>query len=478
MGPFGHKDPDRAGPRFRSGRALGTLGAVALSALLITACSSSPSATSQTKATGNTTSAGSSSASAPNDPTAAYHPVTNYSAYVGNPTQGKANPKLSPITIGVVNEQGGSLDIAPQWTVGQQVGADYLNDQAGGIDGHPVKLDECFIPDQVANASQCGEQMANSSAVSIVDAGAIVIGNQAFESALQPTKKPLTFAVATGGSDATYPYGYIFMGDATHVEAPFATFAKLEGYKSVSILYPTSEGTAGVDITVDALEYVGIPESSIHVVGYDDTTTDYTSSLEAADVGHTDLFINDGENATQCADIYLSMKQLGLTSEPVATNAPCDNSQTAIADGGSLPKDWYYLSANPLNGDAGDPSIPAIHKVFQTYGETAWEADPWAGDSFGQILTSAKWLSEALQKGEALTPANINAIGKAFKGPVAQGAPSLDCGGFKDAPAVCNDRVSFFQNTVPATATSPGVMVPIERWAQPPKGFTIPSNLL
>jgi branched-chain amino acid transport system substrate-binding protein len=406
-----------------------------------------------------------------------YNPITNYAAYVGNPTLGKANPKLSTVTIGVVNEQNGAIDLAPQWTIGQQVGADYINDQAGGIDGHPVKLLECFIPDEVSNATECGEQMANTKSVVIIDAGAIIIGNQAFEEAVQPTHKPITFSVATGGPDAIYPYGYIFMGDATHVEAPFATFAQKEGFKSVSIIYPTAEGTSGVDITVDALEYVGIPAADIHVVGFDNTTTDFTSSLEAADVGHTAFLINDGMNATQCADMYLGMKQLGLT-EPVATNAPCDNSQTAIADGGSLPKDWYYLSANPLNGDAGDPSIPAIHKVFTKYGEKAWEADPWSGDSFGQILTSAKWLSEALQKKEALTPANINAIGKAFKGPVAQGAPSLDCGGFPHAPAVCNDRVSFFQNTVPATATSPGVMVPIVRWATPPKGFKIPANLL
>jgi branched-chain amino acid transport system substrate-binding protein len=417
-----------------------------------------------------------SGASAASSASPPYNPVTNYAAYVGNPTLGKANPKLAPITIGVVNEQNGALDIAPQWTIGQTVGADFLNDQAGGIDGHPVKLLECFIPDEVANATQCGEQMANTKSVVIVDAGAIVIGNQAFEEAVQPTRKPITFSVATGGPDAIYPYGYIFMGDSTHVEAPFATFAQLKGFKTISILYATSMGTSGVDITVDALEYVGIPASSIHVVGFDATTTDFTSALEAADVGQTQLFIADG-NATQCADMYLAMKQLDI-NEAVATNAPCDSTQAAIADGGSLPKDWYYLTANPLNGDAGDPSIPAIHKVFTKYGEKQWEADAWSGDSFGQILTSAKWLSEALQKGEALTPANINAIGKAFKGPVAQGAPALNCGGFPHAPAVCNDRVSFFQNTVPGTATSSGVMVPIVRWAQPPKGFKIPANLL
>jgi branched-chain amino acid transport system substrate-binding protein len=409
--------------------------------------------------------------------TGSYHPVTNYVGYVGNPKAGKANPKLSPITIGVVNEQNGAIDFAPEWTIGQQVGADFINDQAGGIDGHPVKLAECFIPDQVSNATECGQEFANNSNIPIVDAGAILIGNEALESAILPTKKPITFSVATGVSDAQYPYGYIFMGDTSHVEAPFATLAQILKAKSVSIVYPSANGTVGIDIIVDALEYVGIKSSNIHVVGFDASTTDYTSSLEAAQVGKTSLFINDGQNPTQCADMYLDMKELGINTT-VATNAPCDNAQTATADGGSLPKNWIYLSANPLNGDKADPSIPALHKVFETYGEKQWEADPWSGDSFGQILTSAKWLSEALQKGEKLTAANINAIGKAFKGPVAQGSPDLDCGGFPHAPAVCNDHVSMFKNTVPATATSPGVMVPIARWIGPPKGFQIPANLL
>jgi branched-chain amino acid transport system substrate-binding protein len=408
-----------------------------------------------------------------------YHPVTNYISYVHNPVAGKANPKLSPVYIGVFNEQGGSIDIAPQWTVGQTVGAEFLNQEAGGIDGHPVKLVECFTPDTVSQATSCGQEFANNKKISIVDMGAVIIGNEAFESALQPVHKPITYAVAIGGPDAVYPYGYIFMGDASHVEAPWATAMQILGAKSVSIIYPNNMGTIGIDITIDALEYIGISAANIHSVAFDPTTSDFTSILEAADVGHTDFLINDSGTASDCANSYLAMKQLGLHEKyGVGVNAPCDTAQAAIADGGSLPKNWYYLTANPLNGDQGDPSIPAIHKVFSQFGESAWQADAWAGDSFGQILTSAKWLSQALQKHEALTSANVNAIGKAFKGPVAQGAPSLNCGGFPKAPAVCNDRVSFFQNTVPGTATKSGVMVPLARWVTPPKGFTIPLNLL
>ena len=33
---------------------------------------------------------------------------------------------------------------------------------------------------------------------------------------------------------------------------------------------------------------------------------------------------------------------------------------------------------------------------------------------------------------------------KEFKGPLALGAPALQCGKYTDAPAVCNDQVQFF----------------------------------
>ncbi len=51
---------------------------------------------------------------------------------------------------------------------------------------------------------------------------------------------------------------------------------------------------------------------------------------------------------------------------------------------------------------------------------------------------------------------------KAFKGPQALGAPSLDCGKYSSAPAVCNDRAQFF------LYKGKGVFVKSAGWLQPP----------
>jgi branched-chain amino acid transport system substrate-binding protein len=397
-----------------------------------------------------------------------YHPVSDYMAFIDGHS-GAANPKLSTIDIGVINQQGGSADIAPEWTNGAQIAADFINTDAGGIDGHPVKLVTCFIPDVVANAAQCGQEMANNTSVQAVSVGAVAIGNEAMESAIAPTGKVLVFGVSVSPIDTTYKNGYILFGDATHVEAPLATFIKEYLHsRSVSIVYPDLPGSnIDAEITEAALKYEHVP---VKVVGFDPTTTNLTGPLIASGAATAGLVINDSPNPQICSAIYKAIKQLNITT-PVLANVPCDSTVTATGDGGQLPTGWYYASANPLPGDAADPSLAAFKRVATQFGNAVYAADAWTADSFAQFLTIAKWDGDLLKAGKPITAASLNAIAKSFRGPVPQGAPALVCGSFPQAPAVCNDEVSFFQNT------APGVFKAIARWIGPPAGFVIPKGL-
>ena len=65
--------------------------------------------------------------------------VTNYLTYVHG-TAGKADPKKSKIYIGWVNQEGGQVVIGGLATAGAQLAVKYVNDELGGIDGHPVVL--------------------------------------------------------------------------------------------------------------------------------------------------------------------------------------------------------------------------------------------------------------------------------------------------------------------------------------------------
>lgn len=54
--------------------------------------------------------------------------------YIGG-KKGKANPSLSPVVIGYVNQQGGTLSF-PEATEALKATVKFVNDRLGGIDGH------------------------------------------------------------------------------------------------------------------------------------------------------------------------------------------------------------------------------------------------------------------------------------------------------------------------------------------------------
>jgi branched-chain amino acid transport system substrate-binding protein len=395
------------------------------------------------------------------------YPVTNYLSYVGG-TKGKANPKLSTIEIGWVNQQGGAADIAPETTIGATVAQDYLNNDAGGIDGHPVKLVDCFIPDTVTNATQCGQEFANDKNISAIAMGAVAIGNQALESAVAPTHKPIVFLISLATVDDSYKPGYALYGDSTHILAPYATFAKDDLHvKRVAVVYEDDPGAAlGADIIVDALKYEGIKTT---IVGFDPSITDLTTPLEAADVAQSNMVIST-VGGSDCSNLYQAMVQLKLAGKvKVGVFGPCASTQVEEADGGKFPPGWYYASANAVYQDPKDPSGPAFYKVTRQFGEAAYAPDPWVTDSFGQILTIAKWETAVLKSGEQITPATVAAQGNKFEGPVPFGAQHLVCGTYKDAPAVCNDKSTLFLD-------DNGVFNAVARWVGPPPGYVPPAG--
>jgi branched-chain amino acid transport system substrate-binding protein len=147
-------------------------------------------------------------------------------------------------------------------------------------------------------------------------------------------------------------------------------------------------------------------------------------------------------DSTGCVNLAKSLIQLGITDAKKIVSAPlCLNGQVAAGLGGDFPI-WTYAIASSLYGDPTDPGMPIYMKVTGQYESAADAPDPWNIVAFSQLLSIDRFMNEV---GYAnLSPSAILAKAKAFTGPVALGAPSLDCGMFSSAPAVCNDRTQFF----------------------------------
>jgi branched-chain amino acid transport system substrate-binding protein len=417
----------------------GWLAVVALlaTAIVATSCSSS-SAAAPAASSSSTSSTTAAAPSTGNSGGAGAQSVTNYLTYIDGKA-GKANPSLPPVTIGFVNQQGGSQAIGPLATTGAQIAVKYINTELGGIGGHPLALKTCFIRSAEEEGTTCGQQFLADKSISVIDEGAVAIGDQSLQSTIGSTK-PVIVGVAVTPIDGAKPSNVVLFGDATHVLGPFGTYARdVLHAKTAALVYPNIAGiTQGATAIANSLEQVGV---KIKKVGYDEGQTDLIGPLTSAGATSADLVIPYSDSSG-CVNLAKGLKQLGITDTKKILSAPlCLNGQVAAGLGGDFPI-WSYAIASSLFGDPTDPGMPAYMKVMGKYGTPAVAPDPWVIVTFGQILTTARFLN---QVGAAnITPSAVLDKAKAFKGPVALGAPALDCGKYSSAPGICNDRTQFF----------------------------------
>jgi branched-chain amino acid transport system substrate-binding protein len=432
------------------------MAAIAAVALAAIGCGSGASSTSSSPS-GSSTSNSNSAANAAQGPGGAgSKSITNYTTYTDGKA-GKADPSLPPVYIGWLNQQGGSQAIGPLATNGAQMAVSYINAKLGGVDGHPLKLSTCFITSAEEEGTTCGQQFAANKKVDVIAEGGVAIGIQPFYSSIG-AKTPVVAGVAATPTDAVQPNAVILFGDVTHVLGPFGTYAKdVLHAKTAALIYPDIAGiTQGAAAIEAGLKAAGV---TVKAVGYDESQTDLTGTLIAAGAQTADMVIPYSDSSG-CVNLAKSLKQLGITDAKKIVSAPlCLNGQVAAGLGGDFPI-WTYAIASSLFGDPTDPGMPAYMAVAKTYSTPADEPDPWNIVAFSQILTIDRFMNEIGYS--HLSASTILAKAKAFTGPVALGAPSLECGEISSAPAVCNDRAQFFQYK------GNHVFVKVAGWLQPP----------
>jgi branched-chain amino acid transport system substrate-binding protein len=363
--------------------------------------------------------------------------VTNYRAYVHG-TRGKADPKKSKIYIGWVNQQGGQVVIGGLATAGAQLAVKYVNDQLGGIDGHPVALVTCFIKSNEEEGTTCGQKLVNDKRISVIATGAVATGAQSLFATIRGSK-PVVTGVAVTPIDGAQKNAIVLFGDASHILLPFGTYAKnVLKAKTAAVVYPQATGITEAALVIAAgLRKAGI---SVKAVGYTQGQTDLTAPLTAAGATSAD-FVAPYGSASDCANQAKALQQLGIDNSRIIMTAPLCLSPQVSAALGDFPL-WTYAIASSLYGDPTDKGMPAYQAVIKRYKADANAPDPWHIVAFGQMLTTVRFLNEV--GANRITPARVLARAKAFKGPLALGSPKLQCGKYKNAPGICNDMFQAF----------------------------------
>jgi branched-chain amino acid transport system substrate-binding protein len=379
--------------------------------------------------------------------------VTDYLKYTGG-TKGGADPSKEKIFIGWVNQQGGPADIGPRATDGAQLAVKYVNEELGGVQGHPLELVTCYISTAEEQGQTCGQKLANDKRVDVVAVGGVSLGAHSLMSTIDAAK-PMVYSVAAGPPDATNKNGYILFGDIIRVLPPMGTFAQQVLHtKTAGVIYPEAPGVSfAADALTSGYEAAGL---EVKRVSFQPNATDLLGPLTAAGAQSADV-VTPLVLPPQCVNAARSLEQADIKAPIVATPL-CLNADVAKALG-DLPQ-WYYGIASSLAADKTDPAAGALMGVVQKYGDVEKVGDPYYPISFAAILTIDKWMNEI--GADKLSPESIAAQAKAFKGPLAFGPPTLQCGKYPDAPAICNDQMKVFKYE------GKGVFKPASGWLGPP----------
>jgi branched-chain amino acid transport system substrate-binding protein len=381
-------------------------------------------------------------------------PVTDYLSYVGG-KKGQARGK-KPIVIGYINAQGGNPEF-PQVTRTVVGVTKFINKELNGVHGQPVKLHTCYIAQAEEEGKRCGQEMMNDSNVKVIIFAAVITGNQSIYGTVKG-KKPIVIGVSAGGVDASQKNVFILNGDQPHVLGQWGTLGRdVLKAKTAALI---SENAAG-SLPANKATEKGLKDAGIQVksVLFEEGTTDLIGPLTAAGATTADMVVPMVGFPYMVAAVK-AVQALGIT-KPVVVNPLILFIPPVAFPGGDWPK-WIVGAAQANTGIATLPDVKSYFEVTDRYDVARRDAaDPFSALSAAQILLLVK-LMNAMPAGK-ISSESIAAALNAYKGQVVMGPPSINCGGFKEAIAVCNNQTRFDQYL------GAGKWKTVTGWLKPPK---------
>jgi branched-chain amino acid transport system substrate-binding protein len=396
------------------------------SALAISACGSTSSSSSST--TSNSTAASSTTQSTGSGKlTAADIKVVHN--YVGGTIGAKATK--SPIQVGMVVGNVGATG-QPYLATDYRNAMKIVNNDLGGIDGHPIDLVQCDFGATAQQGQICGSQFANDKAIKAVLFGGGTIGSAQLHAANNGAKPYL--CTTAGPAEANVANTYCTEAGALAGSAILTYMKEYLHVKSVAI---DSVSDPTLDAIVNSQKPLYKAQGIVAKTAFSPAgATDVTSTLVASGATTADAILLELPLTSTCAPYIKSIKSLGIT-KPVVSLQTCASSSVAAQVGG-IP-DYTFLSYGQ-NTDIADPTgqSAVFNDANAEYGSGAGENGPQA---FGTGLLLAKIFNELGPNN--LSTAAVSAKIKAYTGPAFLGDPILKFG-TQPFPSVGTVRARFF----------------------------------
>lgn len=353
-----------------------------------------------------------------------------------------ADPSLESVKIGWLNQDEG-VPSFPGSTAGADVAIEYVNEEMGGIDGHPVELVKCSPGLDEASNQACAQEMANNAEVNVVSSG-FLLGSPPIYPVLQAAGKPILGGSPLNISDFTEEGAYFFSPGTPGIIGGMPEFVlnHLEGgdatEKAAILISDNDAGRAALPIIQPELEAAGI---AVTVVPVPDAATDLIGPITAAGAADADVFFPLVAQPA-CIQVANALESLSLDVTVVTTQLCADAAVREAANDGI--QGWYVggNGPSPKQGMGIDDDLDTYLEAFETYGDPEEASLSGATGGFANIVTLAE-IGTEIGFDDLSAEAWMEAIA-GYTDAMFLGAPSISCPG-PVLPTLCTTEYKMLQ---------------------------------
>jgi branched-chain amino acid transport system substrate-binding protein len=349
----------------------------------------------------------------------------------------------TPVTLGAMTQSIGSAGL-PDPKDGLDAAVWYVNNELGGIDGHPVKIDLCQDDLQPATAVACGNQFVSNNDPVVIDT--YDHGITAAAPALRAAKIPFVGELAgdttvetSPNPEAFYWAGPLAISIVNLMPAMLADHVKVANFvgPDLTAVHAFFERAA-----IPIAKRVGITINPTYI---DPTTTSFDTVATALEKGNPDIIGNVGLTDDQVTSFVSSLRTLGWTKPLIGASG-----SKFVHE---LPADQYtgvVIAPRTWEPQAQKWAPTATRKQLADFENALTQAGHKGVDSDKSIYAFASLVNLVLilnaQKVSDFTTANIVAAIEATKNMPSFLGPSMTCNGkiFPGYPTGCADEGIHF----------------------------------
>ncbi len=372
---------------------------LSLVAITVAGCGSS-SKSSSTRGSTSNGSATSGAASSTTPGGSISQAAALFSKYTGG-TSGPAATSKSPVVIGFMNNQGG-IPSFPEGTVAAQAAVKLINTNLGGINGHPIQLDTCFVASAESQGQSCAQQFLAKKLPIIVESNGAV-GGASFHNTINgqiPVIMPNPDSAIEASAKNAYGTNPAVFGTTTGL---VAYAAKIHA-KTASLLFPGDDPT-GQTAAKQFEAQLGKIGVKVTPAGFTSNAPDLLPTVIASGAAHTDMTIALVVNPQACISAAKALKQANVT-KPIVGLFLCISPQ--VKQGlGDYPK-WTFVDTATNVEFSTDPATKGYLATMKAYAPAGANVGGNAQYSFSAVLGAARALNRA--GGAGVNPAKVSAV--------------------------------------------------------------------